>query len=248
MRSWRRWWGPLGGAVAFVAAGWTLLRLGRVDWLLIDWSDLGGWLDSVGTETALAALARIAGLTALAWIGLSTLIYLAARLLGARPGSVDWLSIGPVRRSIDALLAGYLVMGSIAPAGAAVDPVLTEPAPVTTDDTITAVDPAYVPVPAGSGRAEGDTEVEEATETEEAQPQPLATTEATMVVAEPGDHLWKLAERRMTTALGRSPTEAEIAPYWVEVVEANRDRIRSGDPDLIFPGEQIALPALTREN
>ena len=31
---------------------------------------------------------------------------------------------------------------------------------------------------------------------------------------------------------------------WVEVVDANRSSIRSGDPDLIFPGEQVTLPAV----
>jgi nucleoid-associated protein YgaU len=28
------------------------------------------------------------------------------------------------------------------------------------------------------------------------------------------------------------------------VIEANRDRLRSGDPDLIYPGEEIILPPL----
>jgi hypothetical protein len=39
------------------------------------------------------------------------------------------------------------------------------------------------------------------------------------------------------------PTAAEITPVWVEVIAANRDRLRSGDPDLIFPGEIVVLPA-----
>jgi nucleoid-associated protein YgaU len=28
------------------------------------------------------------------------------------------------------------------------------------------------------------------------------------------------------------------------VIEANRDHLRSGDPDLIYPGESIVLPRL----
>ena len=59
----------------------------------------------------------------------------------------------------------------------------------------------------------------------------------TSVVVEPGDHFWKLSERRLTD------TDLPVGPYWRRVVEANRDSIRSGDPDLIFPGEIVELPA-----
>jgi hypothetical protein len=65
---------------------------------------------------------------------------------------------------------------------------------------------------------------------------------ATTVVVRPGDDLWRLAAARLQTALGRTATASEIGPYWVEVVDANRARLRSGDPDLIFPGEELWLP------
>jgi nucleoid-associated protein YgaU len=68
--------------------------------------------------------------------------------------------------------------------------------------------------------------------------------EALTVVVERGDHFWKISARRLTDVLGRAPQSPEIGPYWREVVVANHDRIRSGDPDLIFPGEVIELPAL----
>lgn len=57
------------------------------------------------------------------------------------------------------------------------------------------------------------------------------------VVVQPGDHFWKISERRL------ADTAAPIGPYWRRVVEQNRDTIRSGDPDLIFPGEVVELPA-----
>jgi nucleoid-associated protein YgaU len=41
-----------------------------------------------------------------------------------------------------------------------------------------------------------------------------------------------------------APTNREVAEYWHRVIEANRDRLRSGDPDLIYPGEEIILPPL----
>ena len=61
-----------------------------------------------------------------------------------------------------------------------------------------------------------------------------------------GDHLWSLSERHLSRILDRSDLgEHEIARYWVRVIEANRGTIRSGNPDLIYPGEVITLPAVS---
>jgi hypothetical protein len=38
------------------------------------------------------------------------------------------------------------------------------------------------------------------------------------------------------------PTNQEVAEYVERVREANRHRLVSGDPDLIYPGETIVLP------
>ena len=62
------------------------------------------------------------------------------------------------------------------------------------------------------------------------------------VVVEPGDHLWKISEDHLAAVLGRTAEDGEVDPYWRSVIEANRDRLLSGDPDLIFPGETVALP------
>lgn len=60
------------------------------------------------------------------------------------------------------------------------------------------------------------------------------------VVVEKGDHLWKISARHLDEHAGGS----EIAPYWRRVVEVNTPRLRSGDPDLIYPGEIVHLPAI----
>jgi hypothetical protein len=58
-----------------------------------------------------------------------------------------------------------------------------------------------------------------------------------------GEHLWSIASQHLEVVSGRTDlAEREIAPYWVRVMDANRSTIRSGDPDLIYPGEQIVLP------
>lgn len=62
------------------------------------------------------------------------------------------------------------------------------------------------------------------------------------VVVVRGDHLWKISARHLGPAAG----DREIAPYWREVVDVNTPSLRSGDPDLIYPGEVVELP-VTRE-
>lgn len=75
---------------------------------------------------------------------------------------------------------------------------------------------------------------------------PVAVGEAEdpgAVVVEPGDHLWKISEDELARRLGRSAGPDEVTPYWLSVIDANRDSLHSGDPDLIFPGELITLPS-----
>ena len=63
-----------------------------------------------------------------------------------------------------------------------------------------------------------------------------------MTVA-PGDNLWVIAERSLAGALHRHPSIHETAPYWLQVVDANRSRLTDpGNPDLVLPGQVIAMP------
>jgi nucleoid-associated protein YgaU len=64
---------------------------------------------------------------------------------------------------------------------------------------------------------------------------------AVQVVVERGDHLWKMSARH----LGQDASDEEIAPYWVEVIDTNLHRLRSGDADLIYPGESIEMPVVS---
>lgn len=54
-----------------------------------------------------------------------------------------------------------------------------------------------------------------------------------------GDHLWSIAERTLAERWRRAPNGAEVARYWRSVLAVNTEL---GDPDLIFVGQQIALP------
>ena len=65
-------------------------------------------------------------------------------------------------------------------------------------------------------------------------------SEYSTVIVQAGDHLWKISSRHLDQQGRNQP----VAPFWRKVVDANRDHIRSGDPDLIFPGEKVRLPDL----
>ena len=116
---------------------------------------------------------------------------------------------------------------SLAPAGVAVavagprPPVAT--APIAGDDiapVLQRVDGATAPTPA---------------------PAPQPATGTWTVAA--GDHLWSIAERVLSSAWGRPPTEREVVPFWRQVVARNRDRLAVPDnADLIFPGQVLLLP------
>lgn len=69
-----------------------------------------------------------------------------------------------------------------------------------------------------------------------------ALDEADTWRVEAGDSFWSIATEVVAELLGRPPGDAEVAPYWAELVEANRDRLATGDPDLIYPGQDLHLP------
>lgn len=65
---------------------------------------------------------------------------------------------------------------------------------------------------------------------------------ATVVVVS-GDHIWKISKESLGGELDREPRNEEVHPYWLETIEINLDSLRSGDPNLIYPGEELVLPS-----
>jgi nucleoid-associated protein YgaU len=66
-----------------------------------------------------------------------------------------------------------------------------------------------------------------------------------------GENLWEISRRHLASVTGRDPAElgtGEVAAYWLRVVAANRARLRSGNPDLIYRGEFVRLPAIRRSS
>lgn len=63
-------------------------------------------------------------------------------------------------------------------------------------------------------------------------------------VVQPGDHFWAVAERVLAEVWGRAPADEEVDGYWRSLVDANAGQLRDpGNPDLLFPGQIIAVPA-----
>ncbi len=60
-----------------------------------------------------------------------------------------------------------------------------------------------------------------------------------------GDNLWTISRDHLAAATNRRASDLsdhEIASYWLRVIAVNRSSLRSGNPDLIFPGELIMFP------
>lgn len=71
-------------------------------------------------------------------------------------------------------------------------------------------------------------------------PVTVVSLKETVVVVQPGDHLWKISRRHLDIDHAGLPT----TPYWRRVIHSNQPHLRSGDPNLIYPGEMIRLPPI----
>jgi hypothetical protein len=98
--------------------------------------------------------------------------------------------------------------------------------------------PAYVPGTAGAPSAP-----------RQPGPAPGQQTPSGRHEVERGENLWEISRNHLASVTGRDPAELgtrEVAVYWLRVVVANRVRLRSGNPDLIYRGEFVRLPAVRR--
>lgn len=61
---------------------------------------------------------------------------------------------------------------------------------------------------------------------------------------EVGESFWTIAADVLEHAWGRAATDEEIDPFWRALVEVNRHRLVTDDPDLIVPGQVFEVPAV----
>ena len=62
-------------------------------------------------------------------------------------------------------------------------------------------------------------------------------------VVERGDNLWTIAKHHLQDAGLPAPTERQVADYWHTTISDNQPHLTSGNPNLIYPGEDVTLPA-----
>jgi hypothetical protein len=242
-----------GTIVLEVVALLALVVAGRRSELAVPVDHLGRWLRAGDAATVVVALLRWIALLGAAWMLVSTLLYLAATLCRAPAAvrAIGWSTVPAVRRVVDAACAVTVATSVVlAPTAAhatrashGTDPpsvsvvrdgrgIAQLPADTTSAPTTTST-PAASPAPATPPTPE---------------PAPAAVdppaARSTVTVA-PGDNLWVLAAREIARVTGRAPDvvpDDEVAPYWVLLCDTNRARLASGDPNLVFPGEQVVLP------
>jgi resuscitation-promoting factor RpfA len=236
------------GGIAVLVAGEVIAvvilhRLGSVEGMAVPRNDLGRWLRDTPSEDVLLAGIRMAALVAAWWLLATTLLYLVARLarLHDAARAVGWATLPAVRRWADRAATVSIVaasaLGAARPASAD-SPPATSPVPpsvvIELDHRDRSNVPDLPPLRVRTGRAVDAQPVLPGTPP--ATLPPVAAPAAGHTIA-PGEHLWSIAAAHLG-----ADRAAEIAPYWRRVVEHNRARLRSGDPNLVYPGEVVDLP------
>lgn len=217
------------------------------------WRSLREAETAVDPTGPLVAAVSLGAWALVLWLGLTVLLTLTARAPGAggRLAAVLAGRIAPaaVRRAVDAALGLGLAAGALgaAPAAAATTAPVAAPAVVAS-----ARIPSPVPSTAqldldwgggtGSAASSPSTSAASSPSTPPARA-PVAEGRGTaVVVVQPGDTLWGLAEQGLRRTGVPAPTDAQVAQAWPSWWSANRDVI-GDDPDLILPGTSLQAPS-----
>lgn len=216
-----------------------LHRLGRVPSLAIDVTAPRRWLAVAPPEDALAAVVRLLALGLGWWLLVTTLAYLLAQLSGlpAAVRATGAVTLPALRRAVGRGISVGVLTGLLATPL----PSLAQPVPPPADPPVllegaTPHPPGVAPpvttrTPAGAERPATDPT---------GRSDPNGRTHR--VVA--GDNLWTISRDRLASGSTTRSDVRRVARYWRRVVEDNHGRLRSGDPDLIHPGETVRLPPL----
>lgn len=208
---------------------------------------LQSWLDERDAVTAAFALVRLVGL-ALAWYLLvATVVGLGARLsrLPRLVRVADLVTVPIVRRALGTIAgvgltasAASLVAASLLPDRAPAGSGTGAESVIVLERIPDGADVILRRLPEGEDGT-STMRVEEAEDLPVEQPPERRRWEVAS-----GDAFWGMAETALAEAWGRAPTDAEIAPFWSNVVERNRPLLSdSANPDLIFPGQVFEIPA-----
>lgn len=215
---------------------------------LTSWSAATRWYASVGPDAAVASLVRVGALGVTVWliVGIAAQLVVAAGAPAAIRAIADLIAPRSLQRFVRGL-AGFSLSAGLAvvvpsagipsaePAGVAVLHLVAEASPPPGTATL-----RYVPVPAPAATPVPVAPAAPPTSVPSASPSPVADT----VVVEPGDSLWSIAAEVLAERGIDVSDDAVVEGYWRRLVDANRrNLVAPANPDLIFPGQAIALPS-----
>jgi nucleoid-associated protein YgaU len=194
----------------------ALWRWGPVD-EPVRWSDPVGWLRTTTVEHALIEVGRLVIVALVAWMVLATALAIVARVVDRIRGTTRWFTV------VSAVVPGF-VTTMVATAIVTTAPVLAQSrAPI-------------APIgPVRDGRAPATATPVVAPPPD---PAPVAPPVSTVHVVADGESLWSIARERV----GAGADSAALADYWRALCDVNRAALRSGDVNLIHPGETLRLP------
>lgn len=197
---------------------------------------LGSWVDEVGPIVAAMSLVRLAALAAASVLLVTTAVSAGARLVGARrvADAVDAALPAPVRGLL-AGLAGIGAVGAMVVGAAGQSSLGAAASAPEVERLVRLADDPPQPPPVETMSVLAD-------EPQAPAAQPQEDRRRAEWTVEPGDSFWSIAEEVLADRLGRAPTDVEIIPFWRSVIDANRDRLRTGDADLVYPGQVFVVP------
>jgi hypothetical protein len=225
----------LGTLLALEVAGlWLLVSTGgdRPGRPPLDGSFTRWWTDRDPLDAA-AGIGWLIALAAIAYLVAVTSLHLVAVLVrGRRLGRLA-TALGP-----RFLLGVAATVSLTAPAALAAD----GPAASGTGATMEVVEAPRTALPWAPGVVTPSAAPAQTTPPEPPPPPPPTEANRQVVVVR-GDNMWSIARAELAARLARRPTNAEVDPYWRQLIELNRDRlVHPDDPGLIYPGQTFDLP------
>jgi hypothetical protein len=178
----------------------------------------------------------VGALAVAGWLLASTLALCAVEVLPAVPPRLHRAVAGCAPRVIRVLVTRTVAFSVLAS-------ITATPAVAATDEDMPGVRTGRETNPTPEVTPDPQPAVPEPVATEPT-PTPIGGRRFAEHRVEPGDNLWSIAADHLRAHGAGEPSDPEIARYWITVIDHNRPTLRSGDPDLIYPGEIVTLPQL----
>lgn len=206
------------------------------------WAEMRGWYEGLGPAVAAMSGLRVVAAALAGWLTVS--VGLQTLTLHVQWARLRWLADLVAPRSLQRLVHGLaglsLTAGLALPAPSA--GILDTPRagvailrPVEAPGSGTATLRLLDPVPDEAPPAAPAPVVVPA-------PTPVPEASPDVVVVEPGDSLWSIAQEALVDAGQPDPDDAAVTAYWRRLIDHNRQMlVAPSNPDLIYAGQVVSL-------